>query len=207
MSTGYSRCARPRTPRMMSLSCGEGHSNRRPWTVRQVTSTRAPPSGMKRRWRLMPINSRKTEGDSFTRLQTSFACPAGEHTFPSASATPGCTPRRYRTTGPAAAPRPSPVAQERLSVERERSPVEPTSVPAHGKAFREGPPVEPEGPPVEPERLPGEPESLPAEEESLPLEEESLPVEPERLPGEPERLPAEEESLPLEEEAFRSGRR
>src|SRR6185436_12317507 len=56
---------------MMSLSCEEGASNRRPWTVRQVTSTRAPPSGMKRRWRLMPNISRKTEADSFTRLQTS----------------------------------------------------------------------------------------------------------------------------------------
>jgi hypothetical protein len=40
------------------------------WTGRQVTSTRAPPSGMKRKWRLMPIRSRKTEGESFTRLQT-----------------------------------------------------------------------------------------------------------------------------------------
>src|SRR5215213_6481523 len=60
---------------MMSLSCGEGHSNRRPWTVRQVTSTRAPPSGMKRRWRLMPIRSRKTEDESFTRPQTFFAEP------------------------------------------------------------------------------------------------------------------------------------
>ena len=39
--------------------------------VRQVTSTRAPPSGTKRKWRLMPIRSRKTEGDSFTRGQIS----------------------------------------------------------------------------------------------------------------------------------------
>ena len=39
--------------------------------VRQVTSTRAPPSGTKRRWRLMPIRSRKTEVESCTRPQRS----------------------------------------------------------------------------------------------------------------------------------------
>src|SRR5688572_19726492 len=44
---------------MMELSCWEGRRRWRPWMVRQVTSTRAPPSGTKRRWRLMPINSRK----------------------------------------------------------------------------------------------------------------------------------------------------
>src|SRR6187402_1392200 len=44
--------------------------------VRQVTSTRPPPSGTKRRWRLMPIRSRKTMCDSFTWVQNFFALDA-----------------------------------------------------------------------------------------------------------------------------------
>ena len=40
-----SRAARARTPRMTSLRPGEGRRSRRPWMVRQVTSTSAPSGG------------------------------------------------------------------------------------------------------------------------------------------------------------------
>src|SRR5689334_16423577 len=51
--TPYSRWARPSTPRITSLTTGPGRRSNRDWMVRSVTSTRAPPSGTKRRPRLI----------------------------------------------------------------------------------------------------------------------------------------------------------
>ena len=42
-------------PRMISFIVGPGRNRRRLWSARQVTSTSAPPSGMKRSRRLMPL--------------------------------------------------------------------------------------------------------------------------------------------------------
>jgi hypothetical protein len=50
---------------MMAFSIGPGRNRKRLWSARQVTSTRAPWSGMKRSRRLMPPNKRKITPQSF----------------------------------------------------------------------------------------------------------------------------------------------
>src|SRR6185295_1499230 len=59
-------------PITSSLSSAEGRSRNRPWTVRQVTSTRAPPSGTKRR-RLTPyIDGKRVVQSSKTSKEVDF---------------------------------------------------------------------------------------------------------------------------------------
>jgi hypothetical protein len=52
--------ARARVPMMIWFSMGLGRNRGRLWSARQVTSTRAPPSGMKRSRRLIPYEDVKT---------------------------------------------------------------------------------------------------------------------------------------------------
>ena len=65
---------------MISFSTGRGRNRRRLWSARQVTSTRAPPSGMKRSRRLIPYEDVKTV-PNLIRPRAVWVCEGGKRWF------------------------------------------------------------------------------------------------------------------------------